>query len=72
MVPDQADLTPLARQLDAEVGIGAVSDDVAEAPSLLDAGLVAVAEDRLEGRKVRVDVAEYCYLHVNAAGSGWP
>ncbi len=63
VVPDQADLTPLARQLDAEVGIGAVSDDVAEAPSLLDAGLVAVAENRLESGQIGVDVAEDCYEH---------
>ena len=50
-------------QLDAGVGLGAVADDVAEAPELLDAGLVAVAEDRLEGGQIGVDVAEDCYAH---------
>ena len=63
MVADQADVAALAGQLDAEVGAGAVADHIAEAPALLDADLVAVAEDRLEGGKVRVDVAEDGYLH---------
>ena len=49
-------------------GLGAVADHVAEAPALVDADLVAVAEDRLEGRQVGVDVAEDGYLHEGGRG----
>ena len=42
----------------AGVGLGPVADHVAEAPDLLDPGLVDRREDRLEGRQVGVDVAD--------------
>ena len=48
----------LAHQRRAGVGLGAVADHVAEAPDLLDAGLVDRREDGLEGLPVGVDVAE--------------
>ena len=69
VVPDQTDLTPVPREIDAEIGIGAVADHVAEAPALVDSDVVAVAEDRLEGRQVGVDVAEDGYLHQDARSS---
>ena len=45
----------------AGVGLGAVADHVAEAPDLLDAGLVDRREDGLEGGQVGVDVADDGY-----------
>ena len=58
VVADQADVAALADQVGAGVGLGAVADDVAEAPDLLDAGLVDRREDGLEGGQVGVDVAD--------------
>ena len=57
-------------QLRALIGLGAVADDVAEAPDLLE-GVLAIVdrlEDRLEGGKVRVDVADHRGAHGSAAG----
>jgi hypothetical protein len=58
VVADQAGLAVLAHQLDALVGAGAVADDVAQAPELVHPGVLDVVEDGLQGRQVRVDVAE--------------
>ena len=61
VVADQADLAALADQRRAGVGIGAVADQVAEAPDLLDAGRLDRREDGLEGGQVGVDVADDGY-----------
>ena len=53
----------LARQLDAAVGLGAVADQVAQAPDLLDAGGVDVGQHGLEGRQVAVHVREQGDAH---------
>ena len=58
VVADQADVAALADQVGAGVGLGAVADDVAEAPDLVDAGLVDRREDGFEGGLVGVDVAD--------------
>ena len=56
VVARQGEVAPLARQLDAAVGLGAVSHQVAEAPDLVRRLLVHVGEHRLEGGQVAVDV----------------
>ena len=69
VVADQAEVAALADQLRAGVGLGAVADDVAEAPELLDAGFVDRRENGLEGGLVGVDVAEDGYAQ--AASVPW-
>ena len=58
MVTHQAELAPLRDQARAFVGLSPVADHVAEAPAVLDPGLVNGLEDRLESGQVRVDVGE--------------
>jgi len=58
VVPDQAHRARLAGELDARVGVGAVADQVAEAPDLLEPGALDVVEDRAERGQVGVDVRE--------------
>ena len=58
VVSDQAELASLRDQRGALVGLGAVADDVAEAPDVLDLGIGDVVEHRLERRQVGVDVGE--------------
>ena len=50
----------------AGVGLGAVADHVAEAPDLVDAGLVDRREDGFERRQVGVDVAEDGYAQAGS------
>ena len=69
VVADQADVAALADQVGAGVGLGAVADDVAEAPDLVDAGVVDRREDGLEGGQVGVDVADDGYAQ--AASVPW-
>ena len=64
VVAGQADRRVAARQLDAGVGLGAVADEIAEAPHLLGAGELGVGEHRLEGVPVAVDVGEDRDLHL--------
>ena len=68
-LPTRQTVAALADQLRAGVGLGAVADDVAEAPDLLDVGRVDRPEDRLEGGLVGVDVAEDGYAQ--AASVPW-
>ena len=53
----------VADQVDAVVRIGAVADDVAQAPDLARGRAVDVLEDGLEGVAIRVDVGEDGDLH---------
>ena len=64
VVAGEADRRVAARQLDAGVGLGAVADEVAEAPHLVGAGGLGVGEHRLEGVAVAVDVGEDRDLHL--------
>ena len=52
----------------ALVGLGAVADDVAEAPELADAGPLDVGQYGFERRQVRVDVAEHGQSHEETSG----
>ena len=56
MVAGQADGSVAPGQLDAGVGLGAVADQVAEAPHLLALGSLDRVQHRLEGMPVAVDV----------------
>ena len=58
VVTGQADGGVLAGQVDAGVGIGAVPDQIAEAPELAAVGIVDGIEHRLEGVTVAVDVGD--------------
>ena len=64
VVAGQADRRVPARQLDAGVRLGAVADEVAEAPHLVGARGFGVGEHRLEGVAVAVDVGEDRDLHL--------
>ena len=70
MVSDQADIAGLPNRLGATVGLGAVADDVAQAPDLVRGGALDLLEDGLEGGQVRVDVADDGYVHVDPLGRG--
>ena len=50
--------------------IGAVADEVAEAPELVDAALLDRVEDGLEGGQVGVDVAENGYTQAASVPMG--
>ena len=63
VVADQARLAALRTRVDALVGARAVADHVSEAPELVDLDVLDVVEHRLEGRQIRVDVAEDGYSH---------
>jgi arginyl-tRNA synthetase len=72
VVADQTDVAAFADQLRAGVGLGPVSDYVAEAPELLDLGFVDRRENCLQGGLVGVDIAEDGYAQaasVPPAGS---
>jgi hypothetical protein len=56
VIPGQGEVAVVARQLDAPVGLGAVSDEVSEAPDLLDRRVLDVGQHRLEGGEIPVDV----------------
>jgi STE24 endopeptidase len=58
VVAREADRHALARDLDAGVGLGAVADQVAQAPDLLGARAAGVVQHRLEGVTVTVDVRD--------------
>ena len=58
VVAGQADRGVPAGQLDAGVGLGAVADEVAEAPHLLALGRLDRVEHGLEGVPVAVDVGD--------------
>src|SRR4051794_15098467 len=58
VVARQADRAVLAGELDAFLRLGAVADEVAQAPDLLHALALGVLEDGLEGRKVPVDIRD--------------
>ena len=59
VVAGQADRRVLAGEVDAGVGIGAVADQVAEAPQLLAVRVALIGlEHRLEGVAVAVDVGD--------------
>ena len=58
MVAGEADGRVPARQLDAGVRVGAVADEVAEAPHLLAVGCLDRVEDGLERLPVAVDVGD--------------
>ncbi len=58
MVSHQAELAALGDEAGALVRIRSVADHVAKAPQLLEAGALDVGKHRLEGRQVRVDIAE--------------
>ena len=64
VVAGEAQVGVLAREVDARVGVGAVADEVAEAPDLLDRVVGDVAEHRLERLAIAVDVRDDCDLHV--------
>jgi hypothetical protein len=56
VVPGQADRAVRLGERDARVGVGAVADEVAEAPQLLDLRLLRGVDHRLEGVPIAVDV----------------
>ena len=56
VVAGEADVAALTRQGHAVVRLGAVANEVAEAPDLLDVGVLDRPEDRFEGRPVAVHV----------------
>ena len=56
VVAGQAELGPVADDRAAVVGVGAVADDVPEAPQARGVGALDVLEDGLEGVAVAVDV----------------
>ena len=62
-LPTRQSVAALADQVGAGVGLGAVADHVAEAPDLLDAGLVDRREDGLERGQVGVDVGDHGDAH---------
>ena len=66
VVAGEADGGVLAHQRAAVVGVGAVADDVAQAPQLAGAGGRDVGEHRLEGVPVAVDVGDDGDEHGNA------
>src|SRR5918911_3633922 len=61
VVAGEAELTPLGGEAHALVGLGAVSDQVAEAPDLLGAGRLHVSHHGLEGGQVAGDVRDERY-----------
>ena len=63
MVAGQAERAPLADQLRAGVGLGAVADDVAEAPDLVDLRLPDRVQAGLEGGQVGMDVSDHRDAH---------
>ena len=63
MVAGQAHRGVLARELHAGVGVGAVADEVAEAPQLGGVARGDRVEHRLEGVPVAVDVGDDRDLH---------
>ena len=63
MVADERASAALLDQLGAGVGIGALADDVPQAPDLVDAGVLRVGEHGLERGKVRMDVGEDRQAH---------
>lgn len=69
VVADQADVAAFADKCRAGVGIGAVADQVAEAPNLVDPGLLDRRENALEGGKIGVDIADDGYAQ--AASVPW-
>jgi hypothetical protein len=70
MVAHQAQLAALGHQLGALVGLRAVADHVAQAPDLLDPGLVDRGQHGLGGREIAVDVGEDGDSHGNGARRG--
>jgi arginyl-tRNA synthetase len=58
VVTDQAERGALEHQLGALVGLSSIADYVAEAPDLVDLGLLGRLEHGLERRQVGVDVAD--------------
>jgi hypothetical protein len=50
VVSGEADHGPITRELDAGVGLGAVADEVAEAPDLIDGAARDVCRARLPAR----------------------
>ena len=64
VVAGEADRRISPGQLDARVGLGAVADEVAEAPHLLAVRGLDRVEHRLEGMPVAVDVRNDCDSHL--------
>ena len=63
VVAGQADLDHLGDHLGAVVGLGAVPDDVAQAPDLLGVVAADVGEHRPQRGQVAVDVGDDGYSH---------
>ena len=63
VVAGQADRAVVAASSHAGVGLGAVADEVAEAPQLVGVGGLDVGEHRLEGVAVAVDVGDDRDVH---------
>ena len=63
-LPGQADRGVPPGQLDARVGLGAVADEVAQAPHLLALGGLDRVQHRLEGMPVAMDVRDDCDSHL--------
>ena len=70
VVAGEADRRVPPRQLDAGVGLGAVADEVAEAPQLLGVRRRDRLEHRLERVAVAVDVGDDRDLHVYSLSGG--
>jgi arginyl-tRNA synthetase len=66
VIADQAGVAAFAGEHGAGVGVGAVADQVAQAPNLVDLGIVDRREDGLEGLPVGVDVAEDGYAQAGS------
>ena len=64
VVAGQADRGVAAGQVDARVGLGAVADEVAQAPHLLAFGGLDRVQHGLEGVAVAVDIGDDGYSHV--------
>jgi hypothetical protein len=58
VVADQREVAAFAHERRALVRLGAIADEVAEAPDLVDSGLVDRREDGFERGQVGVDVTE--------------
>jgi arginyl-tRNA synthetase len=70
MVADQAERAALPHQIGALVGLGTVAEHVAQAPDLLDAGIVDRIEGGLERWQICVDVADDGGAHWAASVPG--
>ena len=72
MVAGQAERASLADQLGAGVGLGAVADDVAEAPDLVDLRLLDRVQAGLEGGQVGMDVGDHRDAHGGSVPGAYP